>query len=258
MSHEFVAYIDESGDDGLKKFRGKNEDGSSQWLVLGCCIVRKNNDLSLVKQRDSILQEIGRTKDRRIHFHKYNHAQKIAICRSMAKLPIKLISILSAKSSLPQDHAFKKERHKLYWYLARHLIERLSWLCDDEGKEQKLVKIIFSNRSGLSYQDFQEYLQILKTQCETQIRWRTIDIGRVQSRPHHQLAGLQLADCSARAFAEAVEPTRYGDFETRYAETLKPITYCRRRKYLSYGVKILPNPDVLNKEQGRLLEIFKK
>ncbi|WP_096459047.1 DUF3800 domain-containing protein [Sulfurifustis variabilis] len=259
MSHTFLAYIDESGDDGLKKFRDKKQDGSSQWLALGCCVVRQSNDLSLVKHRDSILAEIGKTKLRHVHFCDLDHHQKIAACRVVSQAPIRAISVLSNKKTVPKELAFAGEKGKLYWYLARHLVERVSWLCDEDNRENtKRVKIIFSNRSGLSYEKFREYLTVLKTQCETSIRWNVIDIDEVDSKPHTQLAGLQLADCIASGFAAAVEPTRYGDYEPRYAEILKPTTYSRKGKYIGYGLKILPNPEALNGEQAKLLGIFKK
>lgn len=259
MSHTFVAYIDESGDDGLRKLRDRNHGGSSRWLALSCCVVRRANDLQLISVRNSILSEIQRTKTRHLHFADLNHHQRLAACRILAQAPVRLINVLSNKSTVPQLHAFRTDKSKLYWYLGRYLIERISWLCDDAAVEEpKRVKIVFSNRSGLSYEEFREYMTVLKTQCDTQIRWHVIDIDAIESRPHTQLAGLQLADCGASAFYAAVEPTRYGDYEPRYAEMLKPVTYRRRRNFLSYGVKIVPNVSVLNQHQQRLLDIFRE
>jgi hypothetical protein len=58
------------------------------------------------------------------------------------------------------------EKNHLYFYLCRYLIERISWLCRDmrrnvpEGDGK--VKIIFSRRGGMSYDDFRAYLERLR------------------------------------------------------------------------------------------------
>ena len=47
MTSSFVAYMDESGDEGFKFL--PNDQGSSRWFVLSALVIRKENDLQVVQ-----------------------------------------------------------------------------------------------------------------------------------------------------------------------------------------------------------------
>ncbi len=203
-------------------------------------------------------------RQRRIlHFTDLGHGQKIAAVQTIASRPLRALSVIAAKQPIPPD--VYVERNQLYFYMTRYLVERLSWLCRDyrpsvpEGDGR--VAITFSRRGGMNYDDFRDYLQLLKADQENdvQIHWPVIDIEAVAAADHPKSASLQLADTIASAFAAGFEPDRYGNCELRYAETLKPVTYCRKNNFLSYGVKIVPKPDAcgLNAQQIKMLEIWK-
>jgi hypothetical protein len=110
----------------------------------------------------------------------------------------------------------------------------------------------------MSYEDFRAYLLHLKGDPTVQIHWPAIDIDGIEARDHATLAGLQLADVVASAFACAVEPDKFGNSERRYAEELKRVTYHRGNNYFSYGVKIVPAyaDMVLTHDQHRFVELF--
>lgn len=237
MTHSYIAYIDESGDDGLKKFRAPGQSGGTHWLTISCCVARYVNDLEFVSWRDQI--KIGGKRE--IHFRELNHSQKLMACQRIATFPVRGITILSNKKLIPAGTY--NQKNQLYHYLTRYLIERLSWLCREmrpqvpEGDGR--VKIVFSKRGGMDYEDFRNYLRRLQT-TETQIHWPVIDIDAVDARDHSTRAGLQIADCIASAFRMAVDPDEYGNCESRYARELKANTYHRNGNYLSYGMKVLP------------------
>jgi hypothetical protein len=252
MKHSYVAYIDESGDDGLGNFKvvGR-QGGSSHWLVISCCIARYMHDLEFVKWRDNIKTLMPNSGKRDMHFRKLNHSQRILACKKIAELPLRTISILSNKKLIRPDTY--REKNLLYWYVTRYLIERLSWLCRDmrpsvpEGDGR--VKIIFSKRGGMNYEDFRNYLRRLKQLNDNdkiRIHWPVIDIEAVEANDHSSRAGLQLVDCIASSFRAAVEQDVYGIYEPRYAKELRGNTYQRAGKYLSYGLKPIPNLDLMN------------
>lgn len=264
MPHSYVAYIDESGDDGLAKFRVPGgHGGSSTWLVISACLFRQVYSLDAVSWRDEITNKIPEKKKRTLHFADLNHNQRIVAAQTIATKPLRAMSILAAKKPIPAG--IYEEKNQLYFYMTRYLIERLSWLCRDlrpkvpEGDGR--VAITFSRRGGMSYDNFQDYLRRLKiTQDqEVKIHWPVIDIDSVTAKDHSSNASLQLVDAITSSFAAAVEPTPYGNCELRYAEILKPITYHRKGNYLSYGVKCVPKPEEcgLNDEQKKLFELFK-
>jgi hypothetical protein len=173
------------------------------------------------------------------------------------------MNVLAAKVPIPSG--IYKEKNQLYFYMTRYLIERISWFCRDirplvpEGDGS--VAITFSRRGGMSYDDFRDYLRRLKASPDrtVNIHWPVIDIDAVDAKDHSTSASLQLADVIASSFAAGVEPTPYGNCETRYAEILRPITYKRKRNFFSYGVKIVPKHEDcgLSDEQNRFVDLFK-
>lgn len=264
MTHSYVAYIDESGDDGFARFREVGaRGGSSRWLVVSACLLRKTHSLDAVAWRDEISARMPERNTRDLHFAKLNHGQKLAAVQTIASKPLRALSVVAAKEPIPAG--VYTDKNQLYFYMTRYLIERLSWLCRDhrpnvpEGDGR--VAITFSRRGGMSYDDFRAYLHRLKADQsgEVRIHWPVIDIEAVSAADHGKMAALQLADAVASAFAAGFEPDRYGNCEPRYAETLKPVTYHRNKNYLSYGVKVVPRHDDcgLSAQQLKMVEIWK-
>jgi hypothetical protein len=265
MPHNFVAYIDESGDDGLKKIREPGKSGgASAWLTISACLFRQTHTLDAVTWRDEISAALPEKKSRILHFVDLNHNQKVVVAQIISKKPLRALSVLAAKKPIPEN--IYKEKNQLYFYMTRYLIERLSWLCRDlrpkvpEGDGR--VAVTFSRRGGMSYDDFRTYLRRLKADAddEVKIHWPVIDIDSVDARDHSGNASLQLADAIASSFGAAVEPDKYGNCESRYAEILKPVTYDRKGNYLSYGVKIVPRFEEcgLSDQQLRFISLYKK
>lgn len=263
MAHSFIAYIDESGDDGLEKFRvaGKRG-GSSTWLNVSCLVTRHTHNLDVVGWRDQISALSPQRKGKAVHYMDLNHGQRVAAAQILSKLPIRSCNVISNKGTIPAGTY--DEKNQLYFYLTRYLIERLSWLCRDmrpsvpEG--DGLVQIVFSRRGGMSIVDFKEYLNRLKNEGDDDIRihWPVIDIEGILAFDHSVNAGLQLADINTSAIASGLEPDLYGNCESRYAEILKPIVYCRRGNYYSYGMKVVPKISEmeLSEQQARTLKLF--
>lgn len=265
MSHTFVAYIDESGDDGLGKYREPGgRGGASSWLILSAMVFRKQFDLEAVTWRDQIVAKMPDRKSRNLHFAELNHNQKVVAARDLATRPIRALSVVAYKRDIPDG--IYTERNQLYFYLTRYLIERISWLCRDmrprapEGDGR--VQITFSRRGGMSYDDFKSYMQHLQQNGADDIRvhWPVIDIAGIEAQDHNKRASLQLADIIASSVASGVEPDRYGNCESRHAEILRPIIYKRNDNYFSYGMKFYPHHEglTLTADQQRTVDLFKK
>lgn len=177
-----------------------------------------------------------------LHCQNLNHQQRVVASQVLATKPLRSLCIMAHKPSL--DPAVFTGKNQLYFYLCRYLIERLSWLCRDSRNSIRegdgRVKIVFSRRGKLSYEQFKEYLERLKADPSVTVNWGVVDIAGIEARDHSTRAGLQISDIVATCMTAGLERDIYGNCEGRYADTLKPIIYRRKGNYLSYGVKIVP------------------
>lgn len=265
MAHSYIAYIDESGDDGLGgNYRQPGvRGGSSTWLTISASVWRYSLDTDALAWRNEIrarLSSQARTKP--LHYTSLNHSQRVMAAQILAEKPIRSICVMSYKPLIPAE--VYVEKNQLYFYMSRYLLERLSWLCRDmrrrviEGDGR--VKIVFSRRGGLSYSGFRDYLNLLRTSDDPdiQIHWGVIDIDGIEAVDHSRRAGLQIADIIAASMTAALEPDVYGNCEKRYAEILKSRIYSRNGNYFSYGAKLVPRWEKLplNRQQRDFVELF--
>jgi hypothetical protein len=266
MTHSFVAYIDEAGDDGLnpEKFRVAGRGGgSSHWLALGAVVWRYSRDLDAVQWAKGILANLPeQRRSRPLHFKDLDHGQRIMAMRAICGKPFRLTTVIANKPIIPEGTYV--ERHQLYHYMCRYLIERISWMCRDfrpivpEGDGR--VKLIFSRRRAMNYPDFQNYMQHLQDlhDPDIQIHWPVIDTPGIEAHDHGSRYGLQLADLATSGLMAALEPDYYGNVEPRFARSLKPRVYNRNGNYMSYGTKMVPPPSQLELSEGQqeFVQIF--
>ena len=234
MSFEYVIYIDEAGDDGLGKLRGAgNESGQSRWFVVGAIVVRRANDAKLVSWRDEILDGLPNRQRRDIHFKSLKHDQRRFACQVLSQKKVGVAVAMSNKATLldvrPNLLEKFKQKNHLHNYLTRWLIERVSKCikATHKGDGPCRAKIVFSRRGGMSYDEFREYMMLIRDGKEIKyspgrIDWDVIDPDRIEALDHVSRAGLQLADIATSAFFKAVEPNNFGMFERSYADLLRP------------------------------------
>lgn len=240
----FRVYVDESGDEGFV-FK-PNGSGSSRWLVLSAVVTRHEHDHLVVSLMDKVRDLLGRQPRQQLHFVKLGHPQRIPYAREIGKAQLRTVSILIHKPSIREPETFQAQKHQLYRYACRLLLERVSWLCRDhhvKGRGDGTAEIIFSNRGQMSYGDLREYLSRLREMSSgglVNIEWSVINPRRVRAVQHSQLAGLQVADAVASSAFAAVNPNQYGDTESRYLFELLPTCYRHDGQLLGYGFKLWP------------------
>lgn len=244
-AHDFVAYIDESGDEGFAwKGGGK---GSSRWFVLSAVLTRRRTDLSTVKLVDAVRRRLGRGSRQALHFRRLKHEHRVPFIHEISRARLRTVSVLVYKPLLQDPDKFRR-RYRLYFYAARLLLERVSWLCTEcrdaaEGGDGS-ARVIFSNRAGMSYDELRAYLRLLRRQAaagqDVRINWDAIRAEQVEAVNHEKMMGLQIADAVASALFFGVQESQYGFTESRYAAMLRPVVYRRNGDYLSYGLKIIP------------------
>lgn len=242
----YRVYIDESGDEGFV-FHSDGS-GSSRWLVLSAVVVRKKNDLSLVRLLENVRVLLGKAPKKELHFRDLKHEQRVPYVKQIAAAQAKTISVLIHKPTLRDPEKFQSEKFLLYRYASRYLLERVSWLCRDKhnpGEGSGRADVIFSNRSIMSYQDLKDYLHMLRIKAnsdpmDVRIDWNVVNPERVSAVDHSKLAGLQIADAIASSFFYAVNLNRYGEVEDKYARLLLPLCYRHKGSALGYGLKFWP------------------
>lgn len=241
MTHSFVAYIDESGDEGFT-FR-EDGSGSSRWLVLSALVMRKENDRLVVDTAKQARELLRKPPKHPLHFRNLKHEQRVVLARLIGKMPSRTVSVLVHKPSIEAPELFQQEAYSLYRYASRLLLERVSWLCRDHHKKglgDGKVELIYSNRSAMSYDDLRTYLQQLKASSEQKdirIDWEVVDPTLVKAVNHDQLAGLQLADAVATSIYYAIASNLYGDTESRYLSLIAPTIYRHEHRIDGYGMK---------------------
>ena len=167
MASEFIAYIDEAGDEGFGKLRNADSTGQSRWLLVGAAIVSKENDQRLPAWRDEIVALFPRKQNPHLHFRNLNHSQRVAVCQYLSQKQIGISVVASNKITIPDlDNVsvFKRKGH-LYNYLMRFLLERITDACksaaQSHGDGLASLKVVFSRRGGTDYQSMRDYLMLI-------------------------------------------------------------------------------------------------
>lgn len=278
MSHQYNIYIDEAGDDGLAKFKQpRQQGGASHWLTIGACIINAENDKSLVSWRDEIRAGLSpkNTQKRSIHFKEMNHSQRRFACQVLSGKRIGIIAALSNKQTLqnlPKERFdIFKRKNQLYSYVTRYVIERASDACKRHsirnGHSNCTARIIFSRRGGMKYDEFQEYMTLIREGREVirspgVIDWDVVDPDRIEAADHGSRAGLQIADVTTSALHLAAEPDPFGNCETSYAEILRPrVLKAASGEALNFGIVPMPalhKSPPLNAAQRVFFESWRK
>ncbi len=241
MTASFVAYIDESGDEGFKFL--PDERGSSRWFVLSALVVRKENDLRIVELARQARELLKKPPKAVLHFRELKHEQRVPLARLIGSAPVRTVSVLVHKPSIESPEVFQQQAYALYRYATRLLVERVSWLCRDNrrtGHGDGRVELVFSNRSAMSYDALRDYLCHLRDgsgERDVRVDWAVVDPARIRAVNHEQLAGLQLADAAASGVFYAVHRNPYGETEDRYLRLLRQTIYRHEGRVEGYGLK---------------------
>lgn len=246
MKSSFIAYVDESGDEGF--VFNRDGAGSSRWFVLSAAVIRQTNDLQMVSCLKEVRRVLKKEPKTPLHFVDLKHEQRVPYIRRVGELPIRTVSVLVYKPLIAEPEKFQNTKYLLYRYATRLLLERISWLVRDQrrlGEGDGFAEVIFSNRSNMSYDDIRSYLRLLLSQSEAnpsqvQLDATVIDPERISAVEHSKLAGLQVADAVASGFHFAVKVNRYGETEMGYLSHLKKTIYRHKGAVLGYGLKLWP------------------
>lgn len=260
MTCSFVAYIDESGDEGFKFLADRK--GSSRWFVLSAAIFRRENSLAPVEALKRVRLLLNKPINTPLHFRDMRHEHRVAYVSELAKESMLTVSVHVHKPSIREPERYQHGRFLLYKYTTRLLLERVSWLCAERRSAggDATVELVFSDRAAMSYEDLKSYLRLLQKQAEhsdrVRIDWSAINPENVRAVNHQKLAGLQVADAVASSHFFALNENLYGNTEPRYVQTLRRHVYKCRGKKMGYGLKFWPEFSTLKEQMPHSLAAF--
>lgn len=262
--YEYIAYIDEAGDPGIKTVRPIDEKGGTEWIVIGAALIRKSKVIEPPLWVGNILKDIDVRQRPDLHFRKLSPTRQKRVCELMGNLPAVYFTVASNKRNMrgyTNVRAAKiSSQQWFYNWLCRILIERISDFVLTDSKQKyggpKKVKFEFSDRGGHSYSQTKAYHYILNEQSRAQVtflnrrvpKWQVLDFRLMENHRHEDRAGLQLADVVASAFYTAVDNLETGPCFIDPARLLAPRMGYERNVYgnkiiKDYGLVLQPTPD---------------
>lgn len=256
--YEFIAYIDEGGDPGLRRIRPIDEKGSTEWMVLSAVVVSRAQDANAKAWVADICKATGQTHDQVIHFKDLEPEHKLLAAQSLGALPVRIFTVASNKKNMRRHRNERAEKipskQWFYNWLVRILMERLTDWClryaQKHNLDRRHVKLMFSQSGGHSYSQTAAYHELLKVQGQSGTylkKWvprsEVMSMHLVEAHPHYAFAGLQLADIAASSFYQAVDNLDTGPCNTQYAIALEPrVAYSANNDKRDYGIVLQPTP----------------
>ncbi len=242
MAPTFTICIDESGDDG---FRYEDNPDCSKWLVLAAAVFPQAHRARLDSLVLDIKDQIGWKRRKPLHFIDVRGERREKLVRAVAQAGelFRSVVVMFYKPCIEEPETFR-DRHRLYFYAMRFLLERASWVCRDSkaSRDRSLgdgtARVVFSNLNELSRARMQEYFDRLRS-TETNIDWSAIRPNQFETLSNGKLSGLQIADTVASAFYCANHHCLRSRDE-RWAEILKPTVFRHAGRFRGYGLKFFP------------------
>ena len=276
----YIAYIDEAGDDGIKKIRTSSEGGASEWMVISAIVIHADNSPYVLPWLKATMDRAASPQLRFLHFHRLDHAGKIAACKSLAEREAYLFSTISYKRTMEgySNTAAAKvninKNARFFAWMARLLLEQITSFIGqrtfiDYG-ETTTVRFEFSDRGGLEIDQFRNYFAYLRDQSATNslyiseydLDWSVVETSDMHAYSNRDRAGLQLADTVASAFYCGLEKLSTSEPPNpEYAMLLeRRMARDDKRRILDCGVKIMPRwiPSRVNGPASKLIQHYAK
>jgi hypothetical protein len=268
----YLAFIDEAGDPGLNTVRPIDAVGGTEWLCLGAVVTRATHSCDLAKWVSSIMAKAGGGNQSDLHYRNLPNFRKRIVCSELAKLPVRAFVLASNKKNMRRYRNQRVERVSsqqwFYNFCLRLLLERVTHYCHQHSRSERgddrLLKIIYSERGGHSYGQTIAYQELLKNQAKggtllltkRRIMWEVLDWRLAEAASHRSSAGAQLADVVASSFYQAMDTLPPTKWNNEFAKLLKPIVARDDGHHFNYGLALQPTPPWKAKLTDQQKEIF--
>lgn len=168
--YQFVVYIDEAGDPGV---RAKMPVGASEWFVVSAAVVSSERDVDVVDWLRDMREAVRMQQRQTLHYRNLSQSNRERVCRMLSTKNVRLFTVASHKTNMRgrrnprMGKALGKD--EFYNWCLRLLLERVTSWCARRAKKDGLdgcaAKIVFSERGGHDYQHLRAYLDLLEAQA---------------------------------------------------------------------------------------------
>jgi hypothetical protein len=273
--YDYIAYIDESGDDGLRAVKPLTFPGSSEWLVLSAVVIRAQNESKVAGWVEDIRSGFRSKQAKALHFADLSPPNKVTTCEKISKLDARLFVVASNKKNMQgynnPDAGKIPSQCWFYCWMTRVLLERVTRFVLHRSlldfHEPRYLRVEYSARGGLRYDQMHAYYEWMRMKRHRpflpwgKICFEVLHMNLLRVYPHQEREGLQLADAVAAAFFKACDKHDTGGCDPQYATLLRDRMARepddRTGKISGFGVKLLPSfPKAkLDRDQA---EIFRR
>lgn len=231
MSSDYIeAYVDETGDRGF----GPN---SSPYFCFAACAFKHSQADAVIQTMRSLNHALGRSPGLPIHAVKHlkKHDQLMEAVEHLAGLQeiLRVFYVVLPKASTPPTAHLRSSPDYVYNFLARILLERLSWFAREVElpAHPRFASVRRMPRSRLD--QYISRLQLDDKKIDWQWLITPVGVDHASNR-----VGMQWADIAGRAILKATTPGAHPPrrIEPVYLETIAPAIW-GKRPIDSYGIK---------------------
>lgn len=223
-------YVDETGDRGYGP-------KSSPYFCFAACAFKHSDAGDVIEAMRNLNRSLGRAPTIPIHArnHLKKHDQLMEAVEHLAELHdiLKVFYVVLPKSSTPPYAKMRRDPNYVYNYLAKILLERMSWFARDA---ELPAYPCFASVKRMPRNLLDQYISRLQTEIgDIDWQWLITPLGVDQA---NNRIGMQWADIAGRAIWKATTPGTHPPhrIEPVYLETMAPAIW-GRRPVESYGVK---------------------
>src|SRR5687768_6428697 len=98
--YHYIAYIDESGDPGLRAVRPRTPGGASEWIVVAGAVIQAGTEPEVRRWVADMMRAINSHQLRDIHFRKLKPEKKALVSSYLAQQKVRLFAIASNKQNM--------------------------------------------------------------------------------------------------------------------------------------------------------------
>jgi len=229
----FDAFVDESGQ------RAKTAKSSDHFLM-SAVVIEPGGLTAATQLLADMRHDLGRRPGDELHWKNIKtHDQRVRAAQMLGAAPfLRICTVVVCKRDFDPGKGSIPDDDFAYMFTFRFLLERMSWLCRESGG---ILRYTLAMIGGFRLSQLRHYEAVLKGLTDCTVHWAAVDSKGGSIDQPNRLEYLQLADIAASATAQAFEPNRFGNVETRYLELLEPRLYrYKTSPVTSYGLKMHP------------------